>query len=64
MQISIPQTLNCAVSFTGYMEIQTEEKGKNRVWKDGLQFGLKPDGKSSVGRPRCRWKVMLRAQSV
>jgi len=30
MNISIPQTLNCAVSFTGYMEIQTEGKGNNR----------------------------------
>jgi len=29
MYISIAQTLNCAVSFTGYLEIQTEGKGNN-----------------------------------
>jgi len=34
------------------------------VWKDGLHFVLRPDGKSSVGRPKYRRKVMLRAKSV
>ena len=61
MHISVAQTLNCVLSFTGYVEIQTEMAGVGKMF---LQFGLRPDGKSSVGRPKCRWKVVLNAQSV
>jgi hypothetical protein len=47
------------------MKIQAEGKEMTGVWEgcdsDGVQFGLRPDGKSPLGRPKYMWKVMLRA---